>query len=57
MAAQTLGQLVAGGALTEHTVTDVLTDTARGIGLSEREIARTIRSGLAAGARRPRVAA
>jgi hypothetical protein len=57
MAAQTLGQLVAGGALSEDTVTGVLADTARGIGLSEREIARTIWSGLAAGARRPRAAA
>jgi hypothetical protein len=57
MAAQTLGQLVAGGALTEDAVTSVLTNTARGIGLRDREIARTIRSGLAAGARRPRVAA
>jgi hypothetical protein len=57
MAAQTLGQLVAGGALTEDTVTSVLTDAAHRIGLSGWEIARTIRSGLAAGARRPRVAA
>jgi hypothetical protein len=54
MAAQTLGQLVAGGAVTEDTVTAVLADAAAHLGLGPREIETTIRSGLAAGARRPR---
>jgi hypothetical protein len=54
MAAQTLGQLAAGGALTEQQVTDALTPAARALGLTERETARTIRSGLTAGARHPR---
>ncbi|MEU8657447.1 bifunctional DNA primase/polymerase [Actinoplanes philippinensis] len=54
MAAQTLGQLVAGGELTDETVTTALTDAAERIGLHEREISATIRSGLRAGARRPR---
>ncbi|XVV14425.1 bifunctional DNA primase/polymerase [Actinoplanes sp. CA-131856] len=54
MAAQTLGQLAAGGALSEAEVTEALTPTATAIGLSEREASRTIRSGLLAGARRPR---
>ncbi|WP_436523173.1 bifunctional DNA primase/polymerase [Actinoplanes sp. HUAS TT8] len=54
MAAQTLGQLVAGGELAEETVTTALTDAAQQIGLREREITGTIRSGLRAGARRPR---
>jgi hypothetical protein len=54
MAAQTLGQLVAGGALTEPAVVESLTRTALRIGLGERETARTIRSGLAFGALRPR---
>lgn len=54
VASATLGQLAAGGALTDAEVTEALTPTARAIGLSEREIARTIRSGLAAGARTPR---
>jgi hypothetical protein len=54
MAAQTLGQLVAGGAVVEDTVTAVLADAAARIGLGPREIETTIRSGLAAGARRPR---
>nr|WP_130513405.1 bifunctional DNA primase/polymerase [Krasilnikovia cinnamomea] len=57
MAAQTLGQLVAGGALAEDAVTSVLTDAATRIGLEPREIGRTIRSGLAYGARRPRTVA
>lgn len=57
MAAQTLGQLAAGGALAKDDVTAVLTDTARRIGLGEREISRTIQSGLLAGARRPRTVA
>ncbi|WP_433307938.1 bifunctional DNA primase/polymerase [Actinoplanes sp. CA-030573] len=54
MAAQTLGQLVAGHAVAEDTVTAVLADTAARLGLGPREIETTIRSGLAAGARRPR---
>jgi hypothetical protein len=53
-AAQSLGQLAAAGALTDAEVTDALTPTALELGLTERETARTIRSGLAAGARRPR---
>ena len=57
MAAQSLGQLVAGGGLTEAAVIDALTATARAIGLTDREIACTIRSGLLAGASRPRTAA
>ena len=57
MAAQTLGQLVAGGAVAEDTVTAVLADTAARIGLGQREIDRTIRSGLTAGAQRPRAVA
>jgi hypothetical protein len=54
MAAQTLGQLVAGRAVAEDAVTTVLTDAAARLGLGSREIETTIRSGLAAGARRPR---
>ncbi|MCO8272836.1 bifunctional DNA primase/polymerase [Actinoplanes sp. TRM 88003] len=54
IAATSLGQLAAGGALTEAEVAEALTPTAHAIGLSERETARTIRSGLAAGARAPR---
>jgi len=54
MAAQTLGQLVAGHAVTEDTVTAVLTDAAARLGLRPGETANTIRSGLRAGARRPR---
>lgn len=54
MAAQSLGQLAAGGLITEGQVTAALTPTARELGLSARETSRTIRSGLAAGARNPR---
>lgn len=54
MAAQTLGQLAAGGAVGEDTVTAVLTDAAARLGLGSRETERTIASGLRAGARRPR---
>ncbi|WP_425322620.1 bifunctional DNA primase/polymerase [Actinoplanes ianthinogenes] len=54
VAACSLGQLAAGGALTDAEVTEALTPTAHAIGLSERETARTIRSGLLAGARSPR---
>lgn len=49
-----LGQLVAGGALAEHDATTVLADAAGRAGLSQSETARTIRSGLHAGAKRPR---
>lgn len=54
MAAQTLGQLVAGGAVAEDTVTTVLTDAGTRLGLRPQETERTIASGLRAGARRPR---
>jgi hypothetical protein len=54
MAAQTLGQLAAGGAVAEDTVTTVLADAAGRLGLRPRETERTIASGLRAGARRPR---
>lgn len=54
IAACSLGQLAAGGALTEAEVYEALTPTALAIGLTERETARTIRSGLLAGARNPR---
>lgn len=53
-AAHGLGQLVAGRAVAEDTVTAVLTEAAARLGLGPRETANTIRSGLAAGARRPR---
>jgi hypothetical protein len=53
-AATSLGQLAAGGALTEAEVIEALTPTALAIGLTERETARTIRSGLRYGASNPR---
>jgi hypothetical protein len=53
-AATSLGQLAAGGALTETEVYEALTPAAMAIGLSERETTRTIRSGLLHGARNPR---
>ncbi|MEJ3745195.1 bifunctional DNA primase/polymerase [Actinomycetes bacterium KLBMP 9797] len=53
-AAIVLGQLVAGGALAERDATTALTDAAGRAGLSPTETARTIRSGLRAGAKRPR---
>ncbi len=53
-AAFNLGQLVAGGCLPEAAVTTALADAAGASGLPEREAARTIRSGMTAGARRPR---
>ncbi|MFI7534020.1 bifunctional DNA primase/polymerase [Streptosporangium sp. NPDC049376] len=53
-AAVALGQLVAGGALPEGEVTQLLTDAAIRTGLSEGEARRTIASGFRAGARRPR---
>ncbi|GII26498.1 bifunctional DNA primase/polymerase [Planosporangium mesophilum] len=49
-----LGQLVAGGALTDADVTGLLTQAACSAGLRPAETARTIASGLRAGARRPR---
>ncbi|GIE87905.1 bifunctional DNA primase/polymerase [Actinoplanes regularis] len=52
--AVSLGQLVAGGALPGEEVIEALTPTALAIGLTERETARTIRSGLRHGARNPR---
>ncbi|MFG3639108.1 YfjI family protein [Micromonospora sp. NPDC047762] len=55
-AAFSLGQLVAGGELTELEVRSALTDTARGAGLDEREIAATIASGLGKGQLNPRQA-
>jgi hypothetical protein len=54
-AAFSLGQLVAPGWLDHDTTTYLLTTAAAQIGLSEREAARTIASGLASGARHPRV--
>jgi hypothetical protein len=49
-----LGQLVAGGALTEQDVTGLLTQAALSAGLRPAETAHTIASGLRAGAHRPR---
>ncbi|MEU8350287.1 bifunctional DNA primase/polymerase [Streptomyces sp. NPDC048845] len=54
LAAVALGQLVAGGALAEDAVTAWLADAAAQVGQRPGETARTIRSGLRAGARRPR---
>lgn len=53
-AAFNLGQLVAGGELPQTTVIDELVRVARNIGLPEKEIERTIRSGLAGGSEQPR---
>lgn len=53
-AAAVLGQLVAGGALPADLVTAELEQAAAPIGLGHAEAASTIRSGLRAGARRPR---
>lgn len=49
-----LGQLVAGGELDELTVTGALKDMAQALGLSERESAATVQSGLKAGKSYPR---
>ncbi|MER7420662.1 bifunctional DNA primase/polymerase [Micromonospora peucetia] len=49
-----LGQLAAGGALTDDDVTAVLEPAALSIGLRPAEVARTIASGLRTGARNPR---
>ena len=53
-AAYSLGQLVAGGLLPDEPTAAVLAAAAKTVGLAERETHATIRSGLAAGARRPR---
>lgn len=53
-AAVALGQLVAGGALSEADVTAWLTDAAAQVGQRPGETRRTIASGLVAGAKRPR---
>ena len=53
-AAAALGQLVAGGCLTEQDVTEHLTHAALAAGLTPRETARTIASGLRAGSHHPR---
>jgi len=53
-AAVALGQLIAGGALTEADITPALTQAAMAAGQTELEAARTIRSGYRAGANRPR---
>lgn len=55
-AAFSLGQLVAGGELDEHTVVTELTAAAQLAGLHDTEIAATIASGLRAGATYPRSA-
>jgi hypothetical protein len=61
IAAQNLGQLVAGGALDAMYVETVLTAAAESIGLHHDppagQIGKTIASGLRAGARRPRTVA
>jgi hypothetical protein len=54
VAAVALGQLVAGGELDEHDVTAWLTEAAQQVGQRPGETARTIASGLRAGAKRPR---
>lgn len=53
-AAFCLGQLVASGHLDADVVTGLLTDAALAAGLGPREVAATLRSGLAAGSRSPR---
>lgn len=52
-----LGQLAAGGALSVDQAAALLEEAALSIGLTRFETLRTIRSGLAAGARRPRTVA
>ncbi|WPO71392.1 bifunctional DNA primase/polymerase [Streptomyces sp. KN37] len=54
IASVALGQLVAGGELDAHEVTEKLTEAALSVGQGEREARRTIASGLRAGANRPR---
>ena len=53
-AAFSLGQIVAGGSLSEQIVTERLGAAAHGIGLEPGEIAATIKSGLEAGLKEPR---
>lgn len=57
VSAVALGQLAAGGAIAEDQAAALLEETALSIGLTRFETLRTIRSGLAAGARRPRTVA
>ncbi|WP_406400690.1 bifunctional DNA primase/polymerase [Streptomyces sp. NBC_00879] len=57
IASVALGQLVAGGELTEADVTGWLLTAALQVGQGEREARRTIASGLRAGVRRPRTVA
>jgi hypothetical protein len=57
VSAVALGQLAAGGALPVEQAATLLEDVALSIGLTRFETLRTIRSGLAAGARRPRTVA
>ncbi|MGC5306208.1 bifunctional DNA primase/polymerase [Micromonospora zamorensis] len=54
IAAVALGQLAAGGSLTETDASGVLEQAAASAGLGSVETARTSRSGLAAGSKRPR---
>jgi hypothetical protein len=54
IASVALGQLVTGGELSEHDVTEWLLAAALSVGQGEREARRTIASGLRAGANRPR---
>ncbi|GIJ81429.1 Bifunctional DNA primase/polymerase, N-terminal [Micromonospora phaseoli] len=54
IAAVALGQLTAGGSLTETDASTALEQAAASAGLGSVETARTIRSGLAAGSKRPR---
>ncbi|MFD6095051.1 bifunctional DNA primase/polymerase [Nocardiopsis flavescens] len=54
LASVALGQLVAGGELTEAQVTAWLSEAAARVGQTPREIPKTIASGLRAGAHRPR---
>ncbi|MFJ4783264.1 hypothetical protein [Streptomyces sp. NPDC088794] len=49
-----LGQLIAGGELAAHEVTEWLVTASCGVGQSEREAHGTIASGLRMGAKRPR---
>ncbi|TDU05232.1 bifunctional DNA primase/polymerase-like protein [Streptomyces sp. 846.5] len=56
-AAASLGELIAGGELTESEVFPALMDAARAVGQGEGEAARTIRSGFRHGAQRPRTLA
>ncbi|KXK58526.1 DNA primase [Micromonospora rosaria] len=57
IAAVALGQLAAGGALPEDDARTLLEQAGAAAGLRPAEVYRTVRSGLAAGARRPRTVA